>query len=131
MNVFELFTFPYRKKYHISIPKYHTTLAMEAPPASNQQGPEMAGDGLRKHEPGIYGPIDPKYYLPRTWTRCSIHAMEQVQFSKFVTFVIGRFRSKAGRLEEVPLFVNLLNTEGDFDFMTPALEQIPEWRMEP
>lgn len=127
MNFFEIFTFPYRKNYHISVPHY-PALTMKVPLAPD---PEVGGDELRKREPVKHGPIDPKYYLPRTWTRCSVHDMERDQFSKFVALVIGRFRSKAGRLEEVPLFVNLLNTEGDFDFMTPALEQIPEWRMEP
>lgn len=104
---------------------------METPPASKQKGPQTAADGLRKTEPEIYGPIDPRNYHPETWTRCSIHAMAQVQFSKFVTFVITRFRSQSGRLDEVQLFVNLLKTEGSFDFMTLALEQIPELRMKP
>lgn len=88
-----------------------------------------AENGLPILASGIYQPLDPKNYLPETWTRCSSYAT--IQFSKFVTFVIARFRSQSGNLDEVPFFVNLLNTEGSFDFMTPALEQIPEMWMEP
>lgn len=128
MNLFEIFTF---KNYHISIPNYYSTFAMEPPPSSKQKGPQTAEEGLRKLESEIYKPIDPKNYLPETWTRCSIEGMAQIQFSKFATFVIARFRSQSGRLDEVPMFVKLLDTEGSIDFMTPALEQIPELRMEP
>ncbi|MCJ1268327.1 hypothetical protein MMC22_008215 [Lobaria immixta] len=103
---------------------------MELPHSSQQKGSQTAADGVRKLESEMQ-PIEPKFYLPGTWTRNSSHAVGQVQFSKFVTFMIARFRSQNGRLDEVPLFVNLLNTEGSFDFMTPALEQIPEFKMEP
>ncbi|MCJ1464503.1 hypothetical protein MMC07_003116 [Pseudocyphellaria aurata] len=104
---------------------------MELPHSSEQEDPQTAEEGLRKLESEIYQPIDPKNYRPETWTRCSIEGMAQIQFSKFVTFVIARFRSQSGRLDEVPLFVKLLDTEGSIDFMTLALEQIPEFRMEP
>lgn len=87
-------------------------------------------DDCLESESKIFEPIDPQNYLPSTWTHFTCHATGQVQFSKFVTFVISRFRSQRGRLDEVPLFVNLLNTEGSFDFMTLALKQIPELTME-
>lgn len=130
MNLFEIFNFTHRKQYHISIPRYQSTSTMELPHSSQQKGSQTAADGVRKLESEMQ-PIEPKFYLPGTWTRNSSHAVGQVQFSKFVTFMIARFRSQNGRLDEVPLFVNLLNTEGSFDFMTPALEQIPEFKMEP
>lgn len=130
-NLFDIFTFAHHRKYRISIPRHHTTLAMEAPPSPEQNGPQTAAEGLRKVESEIYKPIDPKNYRPETWKRCANSAMGQVQFSKFVTFVIARFRSQSGRLDEVRPFVALLATEGSFDFMTPALEQIPELWMEP
>ena len=81
-------------------------------------------------EPSIPGPglgiINRKYFDPATWEPLLNTAAGRGQYSKFVTLMVERIRSKESSCDETRNFVNLVATERNWDFLKVAMPHLPE-----
>lgn len=70
--------------------------------------------------------FEPKWFLPETWWSIIVTAQGRTKYMIFVALVIENIRSKDGSIEDASTLFDLLNTCGHFDFLGPAVNQLPE-----
>ena len=83
----------------------------------------LPSDKLDSSDGRGLGIVSPKNFEPSRWHPTT--AEGKVQYFKFVNLILGRIRAGESNINEVHLFFDLLNTDGEPAFWAPVPEFLP------